>query len=326
MKKFMVALLSLTLLVGAALPVSAADLASAADGELVYTFNFNGDENFAPQAIKGFAENYTATVSNDGSSVTIKSKAGAEGKEGFWGGLIDGYTFAKTDKHNKYAFVYKIKANGAANANNRIGVGGYSKFFAGVTGESYTEVNGNYGNYATDGSGSFGIFVNNLIIWKDNPSVGVTGFVKASELDKQIDVDADGFMTMMIVYEGASDKYHTYALSKGGDVTKTDDWIYMQWANLGLKPTNYLGFLVYVNSNAVDTTIKDARIYKGLGYGTDPAGGFVSGNTSSSGGSSSNRPSSAQTADNTILLFPVMLAAVAVMAGGMFGIRKVNKR
>ncbi len=332
MKKMIIALTVAVMLLVSIVPASAAEaspLATAKDGDMIYSFNFNGDSKYTPEFKKNFDECYTATPSADGKSITIKSKPGAETKEGIYGGIINGYTFAKTDKHNKYAFVYRIKTNGAANAKNLIGVGGYTKYFGG-----YTEVCGNYGNFSTDGSGEFAIFLNNLIIWKDNPSAGVTGFVKANELDDQLDVDSEGFLTMMNVYEGATDKYHTYALKKNGDLTKSEDWIYMQWANLGLKETNYLGFLVYVNSDSVDVTIKDARIYKGLKYPSTEEHGFgsnssASGSTSgtaSSSSSSSGNNNSAQTGDNMSVLLPIMLVTVIVCAGSVIAFRKTRKK
>lgn len=325
MKRMVIALTAAVMLLVSMVPASAAEttLSTAKDGDMIYQFNFNGDDKYSPVSKKAFDECYTATPSADGKSITIKSKDGAEAKEGIYGGLINGCTYAKTDKHNKYAFVYKIKTNGAANVKNLIGVGGYTKYFG-----DYTEVCGTYGNFSSDGSAEFAIFVNSLIIWKDNPSAGITGFIKASELDDQINVDSDGFLTMMNVYEGASDKAHTYVLKKNGDPTKEDDWIYMQWANLGLKETNYLGFLVYVNSNSVDVTIKDARIYKGLGYPKTEVNGFgssTSGSASSSSASSGSN-NSAQTGDSMFVLLPIMAAAAVVCAGSVIAFRKTRRK
>lgn len=298
MKKFFVALLSFIMIIGMTMPVSAnvkpTELGSAADGSLIYSFNFNGDENYSPMGMRAFAQDYTATISEDGRSVTIKNKTGKTGeKYSLWGGLLEGYTFAKTDVHNKYAFVYKIKANNSDDA-NLIGVGGFSK----IWNDDYKEVCGNSGKFTTGGTGKFGLFVNTLLIWKDKPSLGVTGYVSEMDLGEEFDVDSEGFMTMMVVYEGASDKYHSYALTKGGDVNDKDDWIYMQWANLGLQPTNYLGFVVYVHSAATDVTIKDARIYKGLGYGTDPADAPYL-QTGSNTGSNTNQGTSSNVSQNT---------------------------
>lgn len=333
MKKIIVALLSLTLLVGTVIPVSAAEssLATAKDGDVVYSFNFNGDSKWQPKGVKAFGENYEAKASADGKSITIKSKAGGKDSKSIWGAPVEGLTYAKTDVHNKYAFVYKIKANNTA-AKNYISVGGMTSYWS----DDYYEEKGNYGKYTTDGSAEFAINVNELIIWKDNPTVGTTGFVQASKLKKEMDVDSEGFLTMMTVYEGAADKYHNYVLVKGGDPTKEADWIYVQWANLGLKAQNHLGFYIFVNSTEVDVTIKDARIYKGLGYpktetykgattGTS-TGGASTGSSSSSGSSTSSSSGSAQTGDNMYLLLPVMFAAVVVLAGSMVVVGKTKRR
>ena len=58
MKKLIVTLMALAVLFSLAVPAMTAspvkDYATANDGDLLYTVNFNGDEAFAPSTVTGF--------------------------------------------------------------------------------------------------------------------------------------------------------------------------------------------------------------------------------------------------------------------------------
>ncbi len=263
MKKFIAALLVLSLVVGATISVSAApaDTATAQDGDLIYTYNFKGEDGvFTPDGSRDFKAAYTADVSEDGTSVTIRSIPGATpatNNRNLWGGTLGNLTLTASDA---YTLVYKAKANGTANANNLLAVAGVMKAFS--TLDAYSEILSNRGNYDTGAETMKDTAIFEFAMGKS--TFGVTA--KASSLPKNIDVDAEGFMTVMVAYNGITGKIKAYVLSEDGDVRTESDWMEVWQVN---GAPGKLAFMVYADKTAVDTTIKDARIYKGSGYGDD---------------------------------------------------------
>ncbi len=264
MKKLMAVLLTLSMVIGAAISVSAApaDTAAAQDGDLIYTFNFKGEEGvFTPDGSTNFKAAYTAEVSEDGTSVTVKSIAGAvpaTNNRNLWGGTLGNLELTAADA---YTLVYKAKANGTANAENLLAVAGVLKAFSTLDG--YSELLSNKGNYDT-GAETMSDTANFAFSMGNSTFAAAT---KASALANGIDVDNDGFMTVMVAYNGISGKITAYVLSKEGDVENAEDWEKLWQANGN---PGKLCFMVSAGTTAVDTTIKDARIYKGVGYGNDP--------------------------------------------------------
>ena len=337
MKKFIVALLLVSLIVGTTISASAApaDITKAKDKDLIYTYNFKGEDGvFTPDGSTNFKAAYTADVSEDGKAVTIKSIADAvpaTNNRNLWGGTLEKLELTGADA---YTLVYKAKANGAANADNILAVGGVLKAFS--TLDSYSEILCNKGNYDT-GAETMADTAN-FAFSMGNVTFGAA--TKASTLTKTIDVDVDGFMTMMVSYDGATNKIKAYVLSKDGSVKEATDWMEVWQANGN---PGKLGFMVNAGTTVVDTTIKDARIYKGVGYGTDPevegkpgegdnpGGNDNSGSSDTSGvandgNTGSGSALSPKTGDTSPMIIFVILAAVLAIAGGMIAARRAYKR
>lgn len=273
MKKLMTALLTLTLLVGMVIPVSAAtaDVSTAVDGDLIYDFNFNGEFGvWTPSVSMVFAENYTATVSEDGSSVTIKSNEECPNDvRGVWGGVIEGLNFSDL---GTYTMVYKAKANGTANVDNKVAVASLLKHYTDMS--SYMEAMGMRGSYiGTDNTKAEFAPVLRDTIFGMNGNWGLTSdtFVSAATIkekaSKDIDVDADGFLTLRVLYDAEKTQMHVYVLSKDGDVRVDNNWIWV--GGMNSTDTAKIGLMLTVSGSAVDTTVKDVKIFKGNGWGRD---------------------------------------------------------
>jgi hypothetical protein len=95
MKKTLAIIMTVVMLFGMLVPVSAAtspvkDVATAKAGELLYTFNFKGDDAFKPAVCENSNDQMDYTISADGSAVTIKGKVGGKDKVGnYWGGIVE---------------------------------------------------------------------------------------------------------------------------------------------------------------------------------------------------------------------------------------------
>ena len=252
MKKSLVILLAMLMVVGAALAVSAATASpvksydSSAMGDLLYTVNFKGDDVFKPKDL-GTNRNMTYTASDDGSSITIKGK-GTDKTRNFWGGKIEGLSVTDT---TYYTMTYKVKAKSVADGNNSIGVGGVI-----VSETTYKDKNEPqiYSNYARHNSVAASQFRSRL----SDPDKIVDGYIMWNTLAKKEPLtDADGYITMALSFHGPTKKFMSYYVAKDG----TTQLIETQSFTFDKDTT--MGFGTYAYYAVVDTTVKDAKIYKG---------------------------------------------------------------
>ena len=228
------------------------DPATAVDGDVLYTFNFKGDDVFAPAELAASKGNMEYIVSNDGKSVTIKGKAnGTDKTVNMWGGEVAGLPAALTDV---YTLRYKVKAEGTpASAddakNNSIGVGGWATDLTAERPQFYN----NYGNHNT-------AFGDDVSMRRTAISHGDTkynsNYVKWDTLTAAFAEDLDGFVDMLLVFNGPEGKISSYVLDANGA------WMFIE-EQAQLTTAGNMGFFVYSYYLAVNSTVKDAKIIKG---------------------------------------------------------------
>jgi hypothetical protein len=270
MKKTIAIIMMAVMLLAMMVPTSAATTAKSYDdakaGELLYEFNFKGDDIFTPGRTGNDNGNMDYTVSESGNAVTITGNGGTDKVGNYWGGVLKNY---KATENTTYSFVYEQKANGKVGKNNSVGVGGW---IIGDDGIDKSAVYNNYGNAntltAADGkeeqrvSLSYASGKLESSLWTEK-----TGqYVYTGTLD--YDTNADGFMTFLIVYDGEACEFYLYTLANGAtDWTKESSWILVerqQMMNALIDPAvnEYMGFWTYAFYQSTNATIRNVKLYK----------------------------------------------------------------
>jgi len=256
MKKIISFFLVLALFAGLSLAITAApanfkSYSSASEGELLYKFNFNGDAFFSPSPIDSAADNYTFTVGDGGYSLTVKGKVGgSNASTNFYGGIVQGL---KANSATEYVMLYKVRANGASELNNSVGIGGLISN-GNVNGAAF------YNNYSNH---------NTSLTEKRRAVLSYSGGkilqYKYFDTIGAFDIDTDGFITMMLEFKGSV--MSSYILKDGGEYgLNKSNWIPLQSTSMNMDSTDdNMGFMLYAYYNVVDTTIKNVELYKG-GY------------------------------------------------------------
>ena len=230
------------------------DYDSAALGDVLYTFNFNGDEAFTPAKLNASADEMEYIVSDNGKTVTIKAKEGAKDQSvNLWGGEVAGLT-ASLDR--TYSFRYKVRANsegydsGAAK-NNSVGIGGWGVDLTLDKPKFYN----NYGNHTTasvDGD----ITMRRSALSTGGQGAKIGDYVKWQDSLNAYAVDADGFMDMLLVFDGPTKMITAYVLDQAGV------WQFIEHQEK-LEEAGNICFASYAYYNNVNTTITNVRVYKG---------------------------------------------------------------
>ncbi len=260
MKKIIVAVLLVAMLFATIIPVNAADATfkaydDAADGELLYTFNFKGDDYFKPKG-NGSAEKYfTYEASEDGSALTVKATETCpeSNATSYWGGAVEGL---EGGKKYAYSFVYKFKANGTNGVNNKVGVGAW------FDNGHIMQVINNYGCYNSAAPADAEAYDFSTVMQKGSSKYGeYNSWSNVGEYD----TDADGFVTFLLIYDGINQKFAAYILAKGAtDINSADSWLQVQSGKMVQNNVaDGIGFATFSHYAAVDATIKDAKLYKG---------------------------------------------------------------
>jgi hypothetical protein len=117
-----------------------------------------------------------------------------------------------------------------------------------------------YGNYCTKAPG------NDISMRRSSLSINnmkQAEYVQWNTLDAY-QVDADGFVTAMLVYEGSAMTMTAYILAEGaGDGSKESDWIKVEQLTY-VPADDRMGFMMYAYYiNTVDVTVKNVNLYKG---------------------------------------------------------------
>lgn len=271
MKRLIVILLTIAIACSFAVPAMAdeptspvKDYATANDGDLLYTIDFSGKDGVMQFGNLGDTEAtkyFSYTPSEDGKSLHVQGIPESGKQIGtYWGGVIPSL---KADMTTTYTLTYKVKMNGNVGKDNSVGVGSY--FISGKTDSTMSNYN-LYGNYSTKNeSGDTSMRRSSLSI----NSTKQADYVMWNTLPAY-EVDADGYVTAMLVYEGSALNLSAYIRAEGaGDGTKASDWIKLE--DLIYVPSDdCMGFLVYTYYiKSVDAVIKDVNIYKGMIFNSD---------------------------------------------------------
>ena len=230
------------------------DYDSAVLGDLLYTFNFNGDEAFTPAKLNASADEMEYIVSDNGKTVTIKAKEGAKDQSiNLWGGEVAGLT-ASLDR--TYSFRYKARSNSEGYTsgqakNNSVGIGGWGVDLTLDKPEFYNH----YGNHTTaDVDGKIDMR-RSVISWGGNGSK-LADYVMWEDTLNAYAVDADGFMDVLVVFDGPTKMITAYVLDQAGV------WQIIQQVEK-LEKAGNICFASYAYYNTVNTTITNVRVYKG---------------------------------------------------------------
>ena len=287
MKKLLVVLMTMTMLFGAfaMIPASAADTSPVKDyatanyGDLLYTVNFKGDAAFAPQKravnAKNTGDNMNYTTSTDGKALTVAGKTPGTDLDSYWGGKITGLSL---DAKALYTMKYQVNAKASAVKNNSTGFGGLILFEG-----ADNAVPQFYNNYSRHNA----VTLENRRAAISNNGVKQEDYVMWSTLAKEAKEDADGYITMVNVFDISRDTYSTYYLAAD------DTWQLISSFTMLLEDTDRaegsLGFMLYAFYGDVNTTIKNVEFYKGsvvdatLRAEGDVATGGDTGNTGDAG-------------------------------------------
>ena len=266
MKKLIVTLLAIAIICSFAVPAMADDpslpvkeYAAAQDGELLYTYDFTGNDGVLQLGNIGGRDSdvyFSYTPSADGSSLTVCGREDAEDEvyAAYYGATIPQL---EANFDTTYTMTYKVAMHGDAGLNNSCGVGAY--FISCETGESMSAYN-LYGNYSTKtANGNVSMRRSSLSINNQKQA----DYVQWNTLPAY-EVDSDGYVTAMLVYEGSSLLMTAYIRAEGaGDGSKESDWVKVE--ELTYVPSDdCMGFFMYsYYVTDVNVTIKDAKLYKG---------------------------------------------------------------
>ena len=260
MKKLIIALLALAVLFSLAAPAMAAspakDYASAKDGDLLYTVNFNGDEAFTPgNIVNGSIFNFTPTA--DGTGVEIKGASfkddGTTKDQGtIWGGKIPSLA---ADATTVYTMTFQIWMDATDGGLNTYGG---KDCFAGVGGMWESTANKWYSftsNYftATAENRAYSMRKNSGT-QKDADGNAIAG-VFAEDL--KYAKDADGFVTMRLTFDGPSATYTAYIQAENGSWTKIISSPYT------VATGDCVAFCIYSQRSVTHAIVKNVNIYKG---------------------------------------------------------------
>ena len=262
MKKILSILMTIALLAATftmLLPVSAAGTSpvkaydTANYGELLYTVNFQGDAAFAPQKratqAQNTGDNMNYSISSDGKALTVVGKAPGTDLDSYWGAKIEGLTLGAKAM---YTMKYQVNAKASAVKNNSTGFGGLI-LFEGVD----NSVPQFYNNYSRHNA----VTLENRRAAISNNGVKQEDYVMWSTLAKEAKEDADGYITMLNVFDISRDTYTTYYLAAD------DTWQKISSFEMLLDETDRqdgsLGFMLYAFYGDIDTTVKNVEFYKG---------------------------------------------------------------
>ena len=241
-----------------ALGVSAAapNYASAADGDVLYEVNFNGDDVYKPFNFRnGNAKMAASTVEVQDGGKTIVATVPADAKAAwFWGGAIKGLTLGEGKK-------YTITLQMSFPSGN---AGFYFNFGNATEGNDplkNNDYNGLYGLYGklTGTSLSMSRAAGSKVAAEkvsDGSNYNASPVNVANGTLADIKVEIDGFFYSVWLKATDATEWTLYDQLNMTDITKTFYY-----------PCENLGFSVYLYNNSASTTVKNVVIKKGCEYG-----------------------------------------------------------
>ena len=273
MKKLISILLAGLLLIGVlVIPAAAADdeaaaisYADAEYGSLLYTVDFRGDDVFKPvdrQGMKSAQDKdlnptiMSYTPSEDGKTLTIKGNGGDQNQENFWGGAIAGL---EANGSTVYSMVYQIK-NNCNSGDSSVGIGGWS---------INDTTNKFYNNYSNHNTGDT-VNQKTALSYGGQKSTSYKFINQNEETRVDYALTDDGFMTMMVVYDGTDYSFKSYVLASFmGSGNMEEDWIPLQTYDMGeavIWGNDVFGFYTYAFYAQIETVVRDVKVYKGTPY------------------------------------------------------------
>ncbi len=262
MKKLFTLLTVCTLVLSMAISASALNgqleksYADAANGDLLYLADFAAGGVFVGESMNSAADaeaNHDYIVSDDGLAITIKGRAdGTDAQMNIWGGFVDGLT---ANANTPYTMTYRVRCNGNLAKNNSIAVGGWflgdSEYF------NYSV----YGNYnTTNGDGSVYTERRTAMFDAESKSDYVFGVQDAYQ-------DAEGFITIKLEFDAAASLFTAYAAMDSAENGYA--WSVLDTREMTITNNDNMGVFFHAYYNAVDTTVSDVKIFKGIGLTTE---------------------------------------------------------
>ena len=229
--------------------------AEAADGDLLYTVDFHGDDLFSPVP-SDFAVDYTTyTPTEDGSGIHVTGNEGFDEEWSFWGSPIAGLN---ADKTTCYTMTYKVRINGESGKNNSIGIGGLAWNLDAPETYQWRFIE-NYGNY------------NSVFPEEDTPnrtalSVSAHKYGDYVNGIENADEDRDGYLTCRLDFNGPENTVKAYCMADG-------EWTLLEEQQMGEPKEDYAGayseykavsLYLYTYYEVVDADVKDVKWYKGV--------------------------------------------------------------
>lgn len=267
MKRLIISLLALAVLFSLAVPSLAAspvkDYATANDGDLLYTVNFNGDEAFTPgKIVNGGIFNFTPVENGTGIEIKgagFKEDGTTKDQGTIWGGKIPSLAANAT---TVYTMTFKIWMN---NTDGGLNTYGGKDCFAGVGGMWESTANKWYSftsNYftATPENRAYSMRKNS-----GTQKIGDEACAGVFAEDLSYAEDANGFVTMRLTFDGPSATYTAYIQAKDGSWTKIIDAPYT------VADGDCVAFCIYSQRSVTHAIVKDVNIYKGAPAASTPS-------------------------------------------------------
>ncbi len=241
-------------------PVKSYD--TAAEGELLYTVDFSGKDGVMTfESVENSSKPlFVYTPSEDGKAVTVTGAPGEINAAGtHWYAMIPELYANET---TAYSMTYKISVSGDKGTDNSVGVGG---LFIYKSGSSYLNF---YGSYNTNGENN-----RRGVLQQGSQKIAEKSYTFFSTLSAKYDIDADGYMTIMTVFNGPEEKFSAYLLVEGAtDYNKAESWVMVDKVTYVGGGDDCMGFALYTYRSAqTNATIRDVSIYKGMLFDPDAA-------------------------------------------------------
>ena len=260
MKKLILAFLLIAILCTFMMPVMAEETSpvksydSAANGELLYTVDFSGKDGvmqFASQTTAS-TDLFTYTPSEDGKAVHVTGAPEAKGEAAsHWYAMIPSL---KGDLTTVYTMTYKVTVTGDTGTDNSVGVGG---LFVDKSTTGYLNF---YSSYNTPGES-----YRRGVLQQGSAKIADRAYTGFNTLSGKYDIDDQGYMTIMTVFDSREQTFYAYLLAEGAtDYTQEASWI--EVTHVRYSPgEDCMGFALYTyRPLKIDATIRDVNIYKGM--------------------------------------------------------------
>lgn len=228
--------------------ISAADYATAADGDVLYDVKFNETAGFVPTILVDDKGGHTVDVSTDGTTVKLSYNDVTNGKF-FWGGTFDGF---EVGEGKTYTLSGKIQIEGT-------NAGVYYNVAKENLGSNYKKMYGVYGGRADNHDMSLvcggAKYVGSVL--KEDGTLVCDGSAYAKyDFQAAMAANADGFCRIDIVVDGWDYSVYFNGVLFDKHIGTANDF--------AADCTNSsLGFAVYLYNKNSAITAKDFVLYKG---------------------------------------------------------------